>query len=395
MSLDRALKRWRRESEALPEDIAGAADWLQPRDDEADDGIPAGLLDRFSSEDAAPDPVAGDDRAVNREGPELEALSEEPEALGLPEEETGAAPDWSRPPDDEDPGIPAGLLDRFTSEDALPEDEAPSDQGGEREPPQATRLFAPPTGASEPVHEPASAKAERRESLGLFNGFNPHEAAKVVSEPLMDHGTAEQYGRLAAVLHHAQVERGIKKVMVTSAVAGEGKTLTALNLALTLSESYQRRVAFIDADLRRSRVHELLNVVRVSGLSEALQDADQRQARLMEVSPRLSVLLAGCSSLDPKGALTSRRMAQILDEAAAIFDWVIVDTPPVVLLPDTNLLARMVDVAIVVVRAGRTSYEVVDRAVQTLDRKRVLGVVLNDAQDSEALQYYYSSRVTP
>ena len=88
-------------------------------------------------------------------------------------------------------------------------------------------------------------------------------------------------------------------------------------------------------------------------------------------------------------------MAQVLAEAAASFDWVIVDTPPVVLLPDTNLLARMVDVAIVVIRAGKTSYDVVERAIQTLDRKRVLGVVLNDAQDAEALQDHYSARATP
>ena len=186
------------------------------------------------------------------------------------------------------------------------------------------------------------------------------------------------------MLHHAQNERGIKKVMVTSAMAGEGKTLTALNLALTLSESYGRRVAFIDADLRCSRVHELLNVVRVTGLSEVAAGCAPDAARMLEISPRLSVLLAGCSNLDPKGALTSQRMAQVLDEAAASFDWVIVDTPPVVLLPDTNLLARMVDVAIVVIRAGKTPYDVVDRAVQTLDRKRVLGVVLNDVQDARS-----------
>ena len=129
-------------------------------------------------------------------------------------------------------------------------------------------------------------------------------------------------------------------------------------------------------------------------MSEALQDGGQVHARLLAISPRLSVLLAGCSNLEPSGALTSPRMAQVLAEAAASFDWVIVDTPPVVLLPDTNLLARMVDGAIVVIRAGKTSYDAVERAIQTRDRKRVLGVVLNDAQDGEALQYYYS-RATP
>jgi Mrp family chromosome partitioning ATPase len=75
-------------------------------------------------------------------------------------------------------------------------------------------------------------------------------------------------------------------------------------------------------------------------------------------------------------------MAQILDKAAAHFDWVIVDTPPVVLLPDTNLLAAMVDVAVLVVQAGSTAYDLIDRAVTVIGRDRVLGVVLNGVEET-------------
>jgi protein-tyrosine kinase len=332
-AFDRALKRARQETETLPEAVAGAASWLSSSDGESA-VIAPDLLDRFTSEDPAP--------------------SAEPMS----------------------PPVDAPPVSEFRAETPA-ERHAPAERD---------------TPAERYTPAPRQTPPARRAPPGLFNGFNPREASKVVAGPQMDHATVEQYGRLAAVLHHAQVERGIRTVMVTSAMAGEGKTLTALNLALTLSESYARRVAFIDADLRCSRVHELLNVVRVTGLSEALQDGGPLPSRMLEISPRLSVLLAGCDNLDPKGALTSQRMGQILTEAAATFDWVIVDTPPVVLLPDTNLLARMVDVAIVVVRAGRTSYEIVDRAVQTLDRKRVLGVVLNDVQDAEALQYYGRDR---
>jgi protein-tyrosine kinase len=373
-AFDRALKRARKENETLPEGVARAADWLPPPDGE-DASIPAGLLDRFAREDSS---TAEDSSTREAPAPRETPFTREA-SLGAP-----AAP-----------AVPFAREAPF-----IREAPAPPDRGRGREP------LPPSVPAETPdVHTPgiaetwddtsAGAQAKRWESKGLFNGFNPRTAGMLVSGEKMDQATAEQYGRLAAVLHHAQNERQIKTVMVTSAMAGEGKTLTALNLALTLSESYGRRVAFIDADLRCSRVHELLNVVRVTGLSEALQDGGQVQARLLAISPRLSVLLAGCSNLDPSGALTSRRMAQVLAEAAATFDWVIVDTPPVVLLPDTNLLARMVDAAIVVIRAGKTSYDVVDRAIQTLDRKRVVGVVLNDAQDAEALQYYYSARATP
>jgi protein-tyrosine kinase len=356
-AFDRALKRARQETGTVPEAMAAAAAWLQSADGE-DSTIPPDLLDRFTSEGAV---TPAREVAPAREGAPTREVAPTPDV----------APTWDV--------APAPVVEP-----------APRPRDEIRESPPAR-----PSGASSVVSDAfAGVRAAEPPAMKLFNGFNPRMAGKIVSGAEMDRATAEQYGRLAAVLHHAQVERQIKTVMVTSAMAGEGKTLTALNLALTLSESYGRRVAFIDADLRCSRVHELLNVVRVTGLSEALQDGGQLQSRMLPISPRLSVLLAGCSNLDPKGALTSRGMSHVLADAAASFDWVIVDTPPVMLLPDTNLLARMVDGAIVVVRAGQTAYDLVERAVQALDRKRVLGVVLNDAQDTEALQYYYSSRAT-
>ena len=187
--------------------------------------------------------------------------------------------------------------------------------------------------------------------------------------------------RLAASLHQLQVERGIKKVMVASAVAGEGKTLTALNLAVTLSESYLRRVVLVDADLRCPRVHELLDSAPIHGLNEALKAAHPTPLILTTVSPRLSILPAGQADPDPMAQLTGPRMAYVLTELSLKFDWVVVDTSPVVLLPDANLLAGMVDGAVIVIRAGQTSYDLVDRAIQELGRKRILGLVLNQVED--------------
>jgi capsular exopolysaccharide synthesis family protein len=226
--------------------------------------------------------------------------------------------------------------------------------------------------------------------MAVFRGFNRAILGKVVTGPEMDAGAVEQYRRLAATLHHDQVERGTRKVMVASAVDGEGKTLTALNLALTLSESYHRRVVLIDADLRCPRVHEMLDIANVAGLNEALTDPRQSKATLLAVSPRLSVLPAGRPNPDPMGPLTSQRMAQILDKAAANFDWVVVDTPPVVLLPDANLLAAMVDVSVLVIQAGRTAYDLIDRAILALGRERVLGIVLNGVEETDR-EYSYSA----
>ena len=116
--------------------------------------------------------------------------------------------------------------------------------------------------------------------------------------------------------------------MVTSAVPQEGKTLTVVNLALTLSESYGRRVLLIDADLRWPSVHELLDVPCDAGLSQALAST-RRALPIVDVTPRLSVLPAGQPEPNPLAGLSSERMPAMLDEVQHRFDWVLLDSPPV------------------------------------------------------------------
>jgi protein-tyrosine kinase len=202
----------------------------------------------------------------------------------------------------------------------------------------------------------------------------------VISEKL-NAGTVEQYRRLAATLHQAQCNDGIKIVMIASALAGEGKTLTAMNLALTLSESYGRRVLLIDADLRRPALHKAFQLPNASGLNDGLKAGADRKLTVLEISPRLALLPAGKPEPDPMSVLTSDRMRRVIQEAASKFDWVVIDTPPVALLPDAHLLAAMVNVVVLVVDAGRTPCALIQRAIDSLDRGRIVGVVLNRVED--------------
>jgi protein-tyrosine kinase len=208
-------------------------------------------------------------------------------------------------------------------------------------------------------------------------GMDGPRAEKLVIASRPEQSTVEQYRKLAAVLHHAQVERDLKVVMVSSAISGDGKTLTSTNLALTLSESYRRRVLLIDADLRRPSIHEVFHVKNKNGLTECLAAETEHRLPLIQASPYLSLLVAGRPDSDPMSGLTSGRMHRLIGEAAATFDWVIIDTPPVVLLPDANLLAAMVDAAILVIGAGKTPYKLITRAIDALGRNKILGVVLN------------------
>jgi protein-tyrosine kinase len=187
----------------------------------------------------------------------------------------------------------------------------------------------------------------------------------------------EQYRRLAAALHHAQMEREIRSVLITSAVSGEGKTLTAANLALTLAESYKRSVLLVDADLRRPGLHQIFKVPSVSGLSSGLGEGGPPRLSVHEITPTLMLLPAGRPDSDPTKVLSSPQMRRILEEASSRFAWVIVDAPPIGLLSDASLLGRMVDTVLLVVEAGRTDFSLVRRAVDAIGRNKVLGVVMN------------------
>ena len=205
--------------------------------------------------------------------------------------------------------------------------------------------------------------------------------AKIVLSPAAPPGSVEQYRRLAATLHHAQTQTGLKIMMVASAMPGEGKTLTATNLALTLSESYRRKVLIIDADLRRPTMHQIFDIPNIAGLNEALTSLKALPSAF-ELSPRLTLLPAGRPNPDPIGILTSSAMRDLVKNAGNGFDWVIVDTPPVGLLTDANLLARMVDAVIMVVAVGKVPYKIVQRAADAVGRDRIMGVVLNRAVGS-------------
>ena len=214
------------------------------------------------------------------------------------------------------------------------------------------------------------------------------EAKLVVSEGIAP-ATVEQYRRLAASLHHLQLQQGIKTILVSSALPREGKTLTITNLALTLSESYHKRVLLVDADLRRPSLHEVFDLPNKAGLADLLRGED-RVSPIVEVSPYLSVLPTGPLSTDPMAQLCSERIGIVVREAGARFDWVLLDTPPVGLLPDAQFIAQASDGVLFVIAAGVTPYEMVQRGIAALGADRVVGTVLNRVEERslQASDYY-------
>ena len=210
--------------------------------------------------------------------------------------------------------------------------------------------------------------------------------ARAVTSPATSSESVEQYRKLAAMLHQQHRNSAMGVLMITSAVAHEGKSLTAINLALTLACSYGRSVLLIDADLRRPSLDVAFDRPASSGLHEHLLSG--APPHVIRLAPQLPLLPAGRVNPDPTGVLSSARLRPLIEDAATRYDWVIIDTPPVALLPDAQLLIDMVDAVLIVVKAGDTDYGLALRAVEIVGRERVLGVVLNRVDASPVSSAY-------
>jgi protein-tyrosine kinase len=202
---------------------------------------------------------------------------------------------------------------------------------------------------------------------------------------------ADQYRTLRQLVERRHGDSACQVLAVTSAAAGEGKTVTALNLAGALAQSSNSRVLIIDADLHRPAVAEYLGLSdrRGPGLAEAIlhEEYGLPQAVRRLESLNVSVLLAGDGRLGPYELLASPRLEKLLRDARSFYDYVIIDTPPVVPLVDCRLLGRLVEGFIVVVAANKTPRKLVAEALNLLDPAKVLGVVFNG--DDRPLAAYY------
>jgi capsular exopolysaccharide synthesis family protein len=230
---------------------------------------------------------------------------------------------------------------------------------------------------------------ELRSVAGSPVGFSSAWSQRLVNSPLSDAGLLEQFRRLAGTLHKARRMNGLRSVMVTSATPGDGKTLTAINLALMLSSSFNSEVLLVDADLRRPSIPSIVDFRQEAGLSEALTARSEQKLALVRIAPRLTLLPAGQPIANSIEAVTSPRMQQILSEAASRYDWIILDAPPVGITTDARLLAEFVGGTLLVIRAGQTQHADIAKAIAALGREQILGVVLNGTTGSKEDGTYY------
>jgi capsular exopolysaccharide synthesis family protein len=245
-------------------------------------------------------------------------------------------------------------------------------------PVEAPAVAQPRRAAPQPAPAAGTPRWNLGEPIRYRSAFREDLVEKLAIENGADSGILEEFRTLAATLHRAQGVHHLKVIMVTSAAGSEGKSLTAVNLALTLANSYRRRVLLVDGDLRKPTLHDTFQVQNSSGLLTFLKNGEQSVPGI-EVSPRLVLMPSGGVSADPIGLLTSKALSQLLEEASQSFDWVILDSPPAAVLPDCHLLAPSVDGVLLIIDAFKTPHAMAVRAIEAVGRERILGVVLNHA----------------
>ncbi len=183
----------------------------------------------------------------------------------------------------------------------------------------------------------------------------------------------------------------LKKLLITGPLAHDGKSTVVLNLATALSERGKRTVLVIEADLHHSSLAQILRLRPWAGLTECLvDDATPPLSAIRRIDPLGWYLLpAGEPRRNPTELLQTPSFGHILEQLSPCFDWILIDSPPVIPLTDSLSLQQHADASLLVVRAGRTPREAVEQSIELLGKKNIVGIVLNGVEARDHLYYQY------
>ena len=216
----------------------------------------------------------------------------------------------------------------------------------------------------------------------VIDALHPHEAA------------TEEFRTLRTKLNHMQSLQPIHTAVVTSPAPGEGKSFAATNLALAEAQLSGNLTLLCDFDLRRPIVHSLLQTDRGPGITDYLQGKVALHQAIRRVGDtNLYMMPAGEAVINPLELLNLKEVKQMLNLLPSLFNWVILDSPPLLFAADANLLSTLCHGTILVVRIGSTTTDSITRAMQSLCPNNVLGIIVNGARRAELYSrytYYHS-----
>lgn len=206
--------------------------------------------------------------------------------------------------------------------------------------------------------------------------------------------TAESYRSLRTNIQYSSIDKQVKTLVVTSSNAGEGKSTVSGNLAYTFFQS-GKRVLIIDCDLRKPSLHRKFNVSNEVGLTDVLVGTSELNKVMKKIDDNLYLLTTGTLPPNPAEIIGSNTMENFLNECKINFDYIILDTPPILPVTDSKLLAIKADATVLVVRSEISKSKHVSQAFKELEKvnANVIGTILNDVEmHSEKLYYDYSAK---
>jgi capsular exopolysaccharide synthesis family protein len=257
-----------------------------------------------------------------------------------------------------------------------------------------TPLLSLPISASEllAVAEKETSELRECETLHLASAPDNRLVCLTAKESL----GAEKFRFLAVRLRELQQVRALKRILVTSTLAEEGKSLVSANLAVTLARRHWQKVLLIDGDLRRPVLARQFGVGKLAGISEWLRDDNRSIPSIYRLEePGFYFLPAGRPPENPLELMQSGRLRSMLDEINAWFDWIVIDSPPVLPLADTSVWMRMADGALLVVREGKSEKRQLKAGLENLGSSNLLGVVLNSCTNTDHRKYYQRYHQAP
>jgi protein-tyrosine kinase len=206
---------------------------------------------------------------------------------------------------------------------------------------------------------------------------------------------AEEFRSLRTRLNHLQKLQPLHAIVITSPSPAEGKSFVAANLAISQAQLSDQYTLLVDCDLRRPVIHSLFQIPRSPGFTDFLLGNAPLEAVIKRVAGmNLCLMPAGSMVKNPLELLNLRQVRVLFRELPKLFNWVILDSPPLLFSADANLLGTIADGTLLVVRIRQTTIDTVARAMQSLCENNVIGVVVNGARAGELYSkytYYYSS----
>lgn len=247
--------------------------------------------------------------------------------------------------------------------------------------------------AAKAVEQPVS-----RERPAIFDHFKTVKISvpaqgRLVSVSDRDSAAAEAFRLLAVRLRHLRRDRPLKKVLITSSIPQEGKSTCSANLACSLALRPQERVLLLEGDVRRPSLSAMFALSARPGICEWLRGERQlADAIYFLEGPGLWFMPAGSSPSNPLELLQSGKVATLLGQFEGLFDWIVIDTPPVLPLADTSVWSRLADGILLVARQGTTEKRQLQRAVDAVESQKLIGALLNSSDSAPHADYYYRPR---